>query len=505
MRRALVTLLIVLLALPSIAVAVPDARLAVSGLTVAPETPTVDEPVTVTATIRNSAGSTSPAEVRAVRLVNRDSNATLASAPGPGSLSPGDTLTVDLTHAFRTADTQDLAVVVVGEDDDGELVRVRRPLTIAVEQARPRVAVEAATPVAGAESTLRVTVANPNTAAYRNVVVRVDPADAPVTRRVVPALAGGTTATLNISYTPSTVGPSDIAVAVDYTTATGVRGATTATQSVRVAPLREDVGVAVEPADEPPPAPEAAGGLGGLVGSQMLQEDGETAAPPDALAVTVTNFGNAPLRDAIVVPRTEERRLPRVAVGRLAPGESRTVEVSVAALDQPARVTAAVRYETGGRTGETVGRFDYRPPTGKIRLTGIDVTTDSERVTVTGNAGNVGSGKATGVIVRVLPAEGVEPAYPSRDYFVGSVEASGFAPFELTATVDAANATHIPVEVRYRVDGTPVVRTVELPLPNDGLSTPTEESNENPAVAGVASLGVVLLAGGVVLAARRRR
>ena len=513
MRRLLAVLLALSLVAPGLAAAVPDARLAVSGLTTAPDTPVVDEPLAVTATVRNSAGSNSAVELTEVRLVNRDGETTIATASGPGSLSPGDTLTVDLTHAFNTAGTKELAVVAVGEDADGETVTVRRPLTVVVEQADPLVEFERVRPVAGSETRLAVTVANPNTEAYRDVVVRLDAPGADVDRRTIAALAGGTSTTVNFTYTPAETGAARVAATVSYVTNTGATRTTEYGERVSVAPLREDVGVAVEPVDEGEVDPASAGGLGGLLGGAgptggtlAGQGGDDESGPPEALAVEVTNFGNAPIEGAVLAPTADGERLPRVQVGDLAPGESRTVEVSLAPLDGPATVTATVEYAAGGRTGTATGSYDFAPPTGELTVTGVDLALEDGTLTVTGNAGNVGDGEVTGVVVSVGSAEGVRPAYPNRDYFVGTVAGSEFAPFELTAEVDAENATAVPVEVRYRVAGEQRTETVELPL--EGVEPESEGSSSlggSAALAGGLVLAVALLAGGSVLLARRFR
>ena len=517
MRRLLAVLLVVLVTVPlvasGLAAAVPDARLAVSGLTTVPDTPAVDEPVTVSPTIRNSAGSNSAVELTEVRLVNRDGDVTIATAAGPGSLSPGDTLSVDLTHTFNTAGMKQLAIVAVGEDTDGETVTVRRPLTVVVEQADPLVELERTTPVAGSENRVSVTVANPNTEAYRDLVVRFDAPGAGIDRRTVAALPGGASTTVNFTYTPTETGPVRVAAAVSYVTSTGAERTTEYGEQVRVASLRDDVGVAVEPVEQADAGAVDAGGLGGLLGGAgptggTLAQQGsdEASGPPEALAVEVTNFGNAPVKGAVVVPTADGEPLPRVQVGDLAPGESRTVEVSLSSLAGPATVTATVEYATGGQSSMATGSYAFTPPTGDLTVTGVDMTLEDGRLTLTGNAGNVGDGEVTGVVVSLASAEGVRPAYPNRDYFVGTVAGSEFAPFELTAEIDVENATAVPVEVTYRVAGEQRTETVRLPL--EGVTPESEGSalgTNSVALASGLVVGVALLAGAGVLVARRRR
>ena len=510
MRRLLAVLfaLALLLAVPSVApvAAVPDARLTISGLTVAPETPVVGEPVTVTATVRDSAGSPSPVELTSVRLV--DGDRTLTEATNPGSLSAGDTLTVDLTHKFASAGQRSLTVVATGTNESGGTVEVRRPVTVVVERAPPQLEFDVARAVATAENPVQVQVSNPNTAQYRNLTVRLDAPGAVDARTTIPTLAGGATVTRNLSFAPPRAGDTPVRVVVEYTTDTGVPRSTRYSETVAVDPVRADVGVAVRPAPTQTAADVGAGGIQGLLGGGgTLQQGGEEAGgdAPDAVVVEVTNFGNAPLRDAVVVPAAGDRDLPRVYVGRLVPGESATVEVSLAAVRSPANVTARVEYATGDRTGRAVGAYDYRPPEGAIRVTGVDLALDGETLTLSGNAGNVGDGEVTGVVVAVGETAYVQPAYPQRDYFVGTVEGSEFAPFELTAAVDAANATTVPIEVTYRVDGTDRTETFELPF-DPSLTDSTDGANRDGLAVGVGvGLGVALLVAGVVLLVGRYR
>ncbi|MEF8791974.1 MAG: CARDB domain-containing protein [Haloarculaceae archaeon] len=487
MRRTVAALLVVSLVLaavgPSVAVAaVPDARLTVSGLTVAPDRPVTGEPVTVTATVQNSAGSDSPVRVASVALYTAD-GARLDRARDIGSLSVGDSLGVDLVATFGEAGERPLYVEVVAEDADEDEVTVRRPLTVVVEASPPQLDVEFEEPVADVENRVSVTVSNPSTTVRRNMELtlsgeRVGPADA---RATVPSLAAGASETVNLTVRPG-AGEGSLTATLAYTTSTGARDTTELTRGFEAEPLREDVGVAVSRAPEEQQtgtsananaltgllgiagAAGAAGAAGGGGdGGNTLQSAGGEGGSGDALAVEVTNFGNAPVADAVVVPRAGDRTLPRRFVGTLAPGESATVTVSLDGVEA-STVEALVRYDVAGRNGSAVGAFDYRPPAGELRVTDVDLSvTDDGRLLVTGNAGNVGDGRVGGVVVAVGSNEHVSPAYPQRDYFVGTVEANEFAPFELTANVDAANASQVPVRLTYRTGGETVTENLTLP------------------------------------------
>jgi hypothetical protein len=483
MRRSPVVLLAVTLVIsavtPAVALAaVPDARLTVSGLSVGPDRPVAGEPVTVTATVGNSAGSSSAASVESVELVN-DGNVR-ARAGAPGSLSPGDSLTVDLVTTFASPGERSLSVEVVAEDADGEEVTVRRPLTVVIEESPPQLDVEFTDPVADAENRAAVVVSNPSTTPRRNLELTVsgEGVSGTDTRATVPSLDPGESQTVNLTVSPP-VGEGALNATLAYTTSTGARDTTSLVHEFEAEPLREDVGVAVRRAPEEEQGAAGAGpnadaltGLLGLAGAagaagggggSTLQGQGGGEEAGDALAVEVTNFGNAPIEDAVVVPRAGNRTLPRRFVGTLAPGESGTVTVSLDGVDA-ATVEAVARYEVSGKNGSATGSFDYRPPAGELRVTDVELAfTDDGRLQVTGNAGNVGDGEVGGVVVSVGSNEHVSPAYPQRDYFVGTVEASEFAPFELTAEIDVENASAIPVDLTYRTGGETVTENVTLP------------------------------------------
>jgi hypothetical protein len=107
----------------------------------------------------------------------------------------------------------------------------------------------------------------------------------------------------------------------------------------------------------------------------------------------------------------------------------------------------------------------------------------------------------TGVVLAVGDATGVSPAYPQRDYFVGTVEGSEFAPFELTARVDE-NATRIPVVVTYAVDGEVREETVPLPVAAD-LVEGEQSDRSLPLSLWLGVAGVAVAAAAAVVVRRR--
>jgi hypothetical protein len=451
----------------SIAVVTPenapdDARLTVTGVSATPETPVPGDPVTLSVDLRSSAGGPSPVALDHV-AVRTAGGETLANATDPGTLSGGETLAVPLTTAFDAAGRKDLTVVAAGTAADGTPSRVERPLSLVVEQAPPLLEATVRSPVANAPSTVAVAVSNPTTAPVRNLVVTVDGDGVAESRRTLADLAAGERAVLNVSTVPTEPGETRLNVSLAYTTAADVRARTSIERTVTVAPADRDLGVrvgTVEETEQQAPA----GQLQGILGGGVTQQEDDTERPGQ-VAVTVTNFGNAPARQVVLSPSIGDRQLPRQVVAATIPrGGEASVTVDLSGVRRSGAVEFSVRGRMAGGNATGATAYDYRPAVGAVRLTGIDLSFRQDgTLQVSGNAGNTGGAPVDGVVVSVGSNEHVDPAYPARTYFVGTVDASEFAPFEVTADVDVENVSTVPVTVEYRVGGEPVNRTLSVP------------------------------------------
>jgi hypothetical protein len=437
--------------------------------------------VTVSVTVSNGGGSPDAVEVREVRLV--DDGDVVARSGEPGSLSPGGTLTVPLTTRFADPGRHDLSIEVRGLDEDDDEVEIRRPLGVVVEAAPPLVELDTTELVAGARARTPVVVSNPTTDPMRNVVVTLSTGngEAVVDRRTVASLAGGAAQQLNFSVRAARRGGANLTAQVRYTTGSGTRSTETYAHRVAVRELVDDVGVRVSTAPSPDEAQQPGGQLGVLLGGDTggTTRESDDGEEPSRVEVTVTNFGNAPVSDVVAAPRVGETTLARVGVpGPIPPGEEASVVVPLERAPG-GDLVVDVTYGVGTGTGTATGRFDFRPRTGAVRLTGVDLVAEDGVVRVTGNAGNVGRGSVTGLVLAVGEASGVRPAYPQRDYFVGTVEGSEFAPFELTASV-SEDASTIPVVVSYAVDGEVREETVSLPVSDETEGTENQQSGLRP-------------------------
>lgn len=145
-------------------------------------------------------------------------------------------------------------------------------------------------------------------------------------------------------------------------------------------------------------------------------------------------------------------------------------EASFSALPESAGVHAlhvTVEYEDpdGQVRSVTESRdVDFTGPSnpGRIELTGVTARQRGGAVEISGSAANTGDGAVDSVVVAVGDTTGVAPAQPQPEYFVGSVDASGFSSFTVNAAVDG-NRSAIPVEVRYSVDGVQQTATRQVP------------------------------------------
>ena len=512
MRSRLTPLLVVSLVVLGSAVAVvpaaaADARLTLTGTTVTPATPTVGAPITAETTLRLSAGSNTSMTVDEVRVVERnDTDEVYGTATDLGRLSPGETLDVPVTFAVDEAGSHDLQLVAVGTDSAGDSVQATRPLTVGVERGEPQVELDTDEYVAGAETEVEATVSNPTTAAIRDVELSVtDPGQENGVS--IPTLAAGASQTVNLSVVVPESGDRSLELTTNYTTPNGVELQSTATRQVTVDSLRTDVGVRVQTA-QADGTQQQAGDLtgllgGGAAGSLQPQTDEEGASGGSRVDVTVTNFGNAPVEDVVLTGEDEDSAVLS-SVGRFAvadtigPGESATVTADLSQV-RTDDVRFVASYETPNGSAESALAYGYDAQRGQATLTGVDVTVrEGGRVDLSGNLANTGDGEVTSAVVAVQPTADVQPAYPQRNYFVGTVDASSFAPFELTGQADTDNATNLTVQLSYTVDGEQVTDTVTVPLP-----PPTDDGGQSALGLGVAlTFGVVAVVG-VGIYARR--
>lgn len=410
--------------------AVPDARITVAGAEAAPTDPVVGERTEVNVTVANSAGSPDPARVTTVRMLDADGNVR-TETDRVGSLSAGDTLEARLWTRFEEPGEHRLTVEVVAEEvaDDTEnpdnppTVTVERDLVVDVEPATSDVA-------------LRARALAPEDLQTQEDQESVSVGGVNGIDGLLGANGGGL---------ESNTDTSEAATAMDAPVAlTVVNTGTMPADRVHLTATGTVVG-GVE-----------RGGASGVVGG----DGGDGADRPDR-AETTTNES------------TDFEAGPYV-IEDVAPGEERQVILDLGTLDRHTAVTFTATFRSSAEPPDGSGpqstattTLVYPPRRGQPILTEANVTRAGDgTVRVEGNLGNAGDAEVTGIVVTALDAPGVTPTPPGGGYFVGSVAADEFAPFELTVTANATAASTVPVQVAYTDRGVRYVETVELDPPS---------------------------------------
>lgn len=175
----------------------------------------------------------------------------------------------------------------------------------------------------------------------------------------------------------------------------------------------------------------------------------------DRTAVEVTNYGNTDLADIEVTASVDGTVVDRAFTFDVEPESSESVTFHTGNVSSD-EVTFAAHYDAAGErhTSEQVTTIedDASGVPAEIRLTRIGASSGADGTTIQGEAVNVGSTDAGSVMLRVLDPEGSNTSGTGGEYFVGPVEGSEFATFELTADV-SGDRTVVPVEIGYNVDG----------------------------------------------------
>lgn len=344
------------------------------------------------------------------------------------SLAAGTTSTRTFDVTFTDPGESTIRASVTYTTAEGSTRTVERVLEVAVVPATVEPAFDVAMTTANSSSALRVELQQFGNVALRDVTVRADVAGTPVTQANLPDVPaeGQASATLDASEFP----PGELTVVASFTAAGQERTVS------RTLTLANDVELAVSTAV--------------VNGSPVLQAE-------------LTQYGQVELRDVELRAVQDGEPVARRTLPNVLGGSSRTATFGPGAV--PAgEVTVVATYTVGEerRTAETA--VTYAPaPTSEITITGLEVTRSGDTLTLRGDAANIGTRAVRSVVLSVIPAAGVTPLNPNKAYFVGAVDDSEFATFELTANV-SGDVESVPVRIEYSVDGERVstVRAIDV-------------------------------------------
>lgn len=463
-----------------------DTYLAVTDVTVTPDPPDAGEEFTVTAAVQNLEESDTTYNINRVELRGgADENFTLYDDIAPtGVTRPGEQQSVRLSGSIDDPGTYTLRLHVYGENDEGEQVHLQHETELRVGAERPQLAIDADDPVANTDSQVNVTVANGLSSDLRNVRVSIEGENVTVEnpRRVQSELASGEESTLDFTARADSPGVHRFTATLRYATDNGTTRKVIQHAAVDFEPL-----------------------------SKQVSLNAQSVSDGSAVAVTLTNYGNVPIQNVVIRGESPNATLTDAPMNDLNPGESRTVDLNISRFeaDGAIPVTATATYEAGTEQGRTNATVELASNPGTIRLTGTEISPQRGAVQLTGSASNVGLTEANSVIVSVVPTEGVEPAQPNKEYFVGTVPASDFVSFDVFADVDR-NVSEIPLQVSYLVDGERRTYTVnvEYDFAPDPTRAPSDTASESRSLLSPAVIGGVVavsIAGIGLFAWRKRR
>lgn len=153
-------------------------------------------------------------------------------------------------------------------------------------------------------------------------------------------------------------------------------------------------------------------------------------------------------------------------VGELAPDESSAFSLETERNDEQ---EVTMSYREDGERMEQIIHVPAPVDGPVIAFSEIDVTQQGDHYSLKGTVSNRGASEAFGLLVRVRNASGVEPVYPSRSYFVGSLAPDDFASFDLTFRSDGAETVEAVAE--YQHAGRQVRKVTEFPVPHSSVET----------------------------------
>jgi len=197
------------------------------------------------------------------------------------------------------------------------------------------------------------------------------------------------------------------------------------------------------------------------------------------IEATVTQYGTAAIESGQLEAIADGQVLAREPISNVNASESQTVFFD--GSDIPAgdiMIRAEYTVEGEQQTRVTNTTVQYSPQSAaEMALTGVEVSSSGTSYTISGDAANVGGADANGVLIDAAPSETLST---NGGYFIGTVERSEFATFELTVDADSS-VEEIPVQVNYSVDGEQYSHTNTIDVSNAGGGMEADPANAQAA------------------------
>lgn len=455
--------------------AAAETHIAIESVTTSVDDPAPNEPFTTTVTLENLVRSSGPVEVVDVYVREAGTTEEYARAENAGTISPGGQLSIPLTFSIDETGTKQLTVYAVVKDGDGDFTSVQYPLYVDVtEPDEAIISFADLDPVAGQPNAVTVTVSNGDTAALSNVQLELG-GDAAIENpeRVTASLGSGsqTAETFQVTFPES--GEHFLNATLTYKTSEGV------TRTVH-----RNISTTVEATNVDPE-----------LDARVVEANGSSA-----VRTSLTEFGNVELRDVQIRALVDEQVVARSLMADVPAEGTRTVTFD--GSDIPAgAVTFEVEYTVAGERETLRTTLQYSPTeSSNVALTGVEVTRQGSVLTLSGDVSNIGSVDAESVLVSIENTADVTPVSPNREYFVGGVDASEFATFQLTANA-TADVDRIPVRIAYSMNGERVIQLVDVDVSDAARNAGGESDSGGRLPAGVLlGVGIVaLIVGGATI------
>ncbi|GAA0295856.1 hypothetical protein GCM10009066_07970 [Halarchaeum salinum] len=337
----------------------------VSDVAVSNDNPETGDAITITPTIRHSSAGEGGFHINEITLTTAGGDV-VAEADDLGTIGADETLDVPLRTSFETAGEKSLTIHVrgttVNSTGDAQAVStVTRPVYIDVDEPSssepepaPRVHIDAGSMVAGAESTVDVTVSNPSEDALSDVTLRLDDFGDTVDAqtRMRPTIPAENMTTFTFTVSPEEAGDMNLKA-----TLTSEDESVTGLTSTTVDALEDDV----------------------RVDATVVQENDSTL-----LQYHIANAGNAPIHDVLVTADSSGESLPSASVDRINASSSGTLTVPVSS--EPASVSLDVSYTVGGASSSTTATIGSR---GLASTDGGTATASAQNAFLSGGFGGI--------------------------------------------------------------------------------------------------------------------
>jgi len=451
----LITVLVVLgtVSVSGVAAGSDEAYVAVTDVTVTPETPTPGATATVRVTIEN--GGDSPAPVTDMDVALRsargfDGELEYARVRNVGDIPPGSSVEVPLAVTFEEPGVKQLRVRLWGRANNS-YVRNRYPLTVRVADQHPGIDAELNDTVAGIPGEGRLVVSNGLDSPIQNVELTIEDSDGTIeisdSQSVLAELPAGETTAADFEYEADEPGTHEVLARVQYTGPGTQRRQVNETFTLDVKPLQGNVTLAA------------------------TQDAGST------VSVEIINSRNVPIENVMIDGVAPNATVSSHLIKEIPAQSSRTVQLNTSLDSQRATLEMTASYKVGNTETTVSDEVVVRSVPGRIELTGVEIRPENGRLVISGSASNIGLEAANSVIVRVIDTDQVTPAAPAREYFVGTVPSSDFVSFEVSAQVNG-QVSAIPLEVTYLVDDQKYTRVVRVPYEStDTTQTPAPEAS----------------------------